>query len=62
MIDIVWQIIEAIPIVVMVCSAVTASTPTPKDDILWAKVYKWIDIFAINIGKAKEVGKPSKDV
>jgi len=62
MIDILWQIVESIPVIVMVCSAVTASTPTPKDDVIWAKVYKCIDIFALNIGKAKEVSKSSKDL
>lgn len=50
----VWNYIQAIPIVVTICSAIAATTPTPADDKLWAKVYKWIDIFAINIGKAKE--------
>jgi len=62
MIDVVWQIVEALPVIVMVCSAVTASTPTPKDDVIWAKIYKWIDIFALNIGRAKEVSKSSKDM
>jgi len=62
MIDVVWQIVEALPVIVMMCSTFTASTSTPKDDVLWAKVYKWIDIFALNIGKAKEVSKSSKDL
>ena len=50
----VWNVIQAIPIVITVCSAIAATTPTPKDDILWGKIYKWIDLFALNIGKAKE--------
>ena len=41
------------PMVVMVCSIVAAVTPTPKDDVWIAKLYKFIDILAINIGKAK---------
>ena len=41
------------PMVVMVCSIVAAVTPTPKDDQWIAKLYKFIDILAINIGKAK---------
>ena len=50
----IWAWIEAIPIIVTLCSLFTALTPTPADDKIWAKVYKWIDIFAINVGKAKE--------
>jgi hypothetical protein len=39
--------------VVMVCSIIAAVTPTPKDDQWIAKLYKFIDILALNIGKAK---------
>ncbi len=41
------------PMVVMVCSIIAAVTPTPEDDQWIAKLYKFIDILAINIGKAK---------
>jgi hypothetical protein len=41
------------PMVVMVCSIIAAVTPTPKDDQWIAKLYKFIDILALNIGKAK---------
>jgi len=40
--------------VISVASIVAALTPTPKDDIWIAKVYRFIDILAINIGKAKQ--------
>ncbi len=36
------------------CSAICALTPTPKDDAFVAKVYKVLEMFALNIGKAKE--------
>ena len=36
------------------CSAICALTPTPKDDAIIAKVYKLLELFALNIGKAKE--------
>lgn len=42
------------PMVVTVCSIIAASTPTPKDDEWIAKLYRFIDIMAINIGKAKQ--------
>ena len=41
------------PMVVTVCSIIAAVTPTPKDDAWLAKLYRFIDILAINIGKAK---------
>ena len=34
-------------------SAVTAMTPTPKDDSVVRKVYKIIDLLALVVGKAK---------
>jgi len=40
--------------IVTVASIVAASTPTPKDDQWIGKLYKFIDLLAINIGKAKE--------
>ena len=46
--------ISWITIVVTVASLVAASTPTPKDDVWIGKLYKFIDLLALNIGKAKE--------
>jgi hypothetical protein len=40
--------------VVMLASAIAASTPTPKEGTWQAVVYKIIDFLAINIGKAKQ--------
>ena len=53
-IKIVWGLIQVLTILITVCSAIVAMTDTPMDDKLWAKVYKWIDRFALNIGKAKD--------
>jgi len=50
-------LINLIPDIVMACSIICAMTPTPKDDELLSKAYKILEIFAINIGKAK---MPSK--
>jgi hypothetical protein len=50
----VFEVLYAIPVICCVCSAIAATTPTPLDDKLWAKMYKVIDVFALNIGKAKE--------
>ena len=43
-----------ITVVVTVASLVAASTPTPKDDVWIGKLYKFLDLLALNIGKAKE--------
>ena len=40
--------------IVTVASVVAATTPTPKDDEFVAKMYKFIHLLAINIGKAKD--------
>jgi len=40
--------------VISVASVIAALTPTPKDDEWMAKLYRFIDILAINIGKAKQ--------
>ena len=50
----IWASVQQLPLIVIVCSAVAAMTSTPKDDLLVAKLYKVIDLFALNFGKAKE--------
>tara|TARA_R100000781_G_scaffold1562_3_gene2618 strand:+ start:300 stop:464 length:165 start_codon:yes stop_codon:yes gene_type:complete len=40
--------------IVTVASLIAASTPTPKDDAWIGKIYKFIDLLALNIGKAKD--------
>ena len=39
---------------VALASAIAAVTPTPKAGSIWSKVYRVIDIFALNFGKAKQ--------
>ena len=40
--------------IVAVASAIAALTPTPKDDTIVGKIYKVIDLLALNVGKAKD--------
>jgi len=40
--------------VVAVASAIAALTPTPKDDSWIKKIYKVVDLLALNVGKAKD--------
>ena len=42
--------------VIAAASAFAASTPTPKEGSTLAKIYAILDLFAINIGKAKDKG------
>ena len=48
------DIIMWITTIVTVASIIAASTSTPKDDEWIGKLYKFIDILAINIGTAKQ--------
>jgi hypothetical protein len=48
------ELIGTITMIVTVASIVAASTPTPKDDVWIGKLYKFIDLLALNIGKAKQ--------
>ena len=48
------QIIQIIPWLIAGASLIAAVTPTPSDDKIIGKLYKVLDWFALNIGKAKE--------
>jgi len=47
-------IVTTVTTIVTIASLIAASTPTPKDDEWIAKLYRFIDLLAINIGKAKD--------
>ena len=48
------EIIGYVTMIVTVASLVAASTPTPKDDVWIGKLYKFIDLLALNVGKSKQ--------
>lgn len=50
----IWNILMIIPIIITIASIIVSLTPTPKDDKLWAKVYKYLEVLALAIGKAKQ--------
>ena len=50
----IWNILMIIPIIITIASIVVSLTPTPKDDKIWAKLYKYLEILALAIGKAKD--------
>ena len=43
-----------ISLIITVASSIAAVTPTPKDDKFIGKLYKIVDVCALNIGKAKD--------
>ena len=47
-------VIAIVTAVVTLASLVASVTPTPKDNAIIAKLYKVIDLLALNIGHAKE--------
>ncbi len=49
--------VKIVTTVVTLASTIAAVTPTPKPGSIWAKVYSAIDFLALNIGKAKQIGK-----
>tara|TARA_Y100001938_G_C7842955_1_gene307015 strand:- start:407 stop:571 length:165 start_codon:yes stop_codon:yes gene_type:complete len=49
-----FELFNVLTAAVALASAVAAITPTPQDDIWVAKAYKFLDVIALNIGKAKD--------
>jgi hypothetical protein len=52
--DIIVNLVTWVTLIVTVASLIAATTKTPKDDVWIGKIYKFIDMLALNIGKAKE--------
>ena len=52
--DFILNIISAVTGIVCAASIICSLTPTPKDDQMIGKLYKLVEIAALNIGKAKE--------
>jgi hypothetical protein len=48
------ELVGLVTMIVTIASIVAASTPTPKDDVWIGKLYKFVDLLALNIGKAKK--------
>lgn len=47
-------VISIVTAVISAASIIAAVTPTPKDDSVIAKIYRAIDLLAVNVGKAKD--------
>ena len=52
----IMEIVSTVTLIVTIASLIAASTPTPKDDEWMGKFYKFVDMLALNIGKAKDKG------
>ena len=55
------NIVTIVMLIVTGASIIAAITPTPKDDKWIGKLYKLIDIAALNIGKAKDRGNQENE-
>tara|TARA_R100001443_G_scaffold83424_1_gene90247 strand:- start:1 stop:219 length:219 start_codon:yes stop_codon:yes gene_type:complete len=54
--DFIFNIISVVTGIVCAASIICSLTPTPKDDALIGRLYRLIEIAALNIGRAKEPG------
>jgi hypothetical protein len=54
--DVLLNLISVVTGIVCAASIICSLTPTPKDDALIGRLYKIVEIAALNIGKAKEPG------
>ena len=52
--NIIVNLVTWVTLIVTVASLIAATTKTPKDDVWIGKIYKFIDMLALNIGRAKE--------
>tara|TARA_R100000781_G_scaffold96444_1_gene60465 strand:+ start:699 stop:875 length:177 start_codon:yes stop_codon:yes gene_type:complete len=52
--DMLVSLVTWVTLIVTIASLIAATTSTPKDDVWIGKIYKFIDMLALNIGKAKE--------
>ena len=52
--EFILNLVSVVTSIVTVASIVAALTPTPKDDVWIGKLYKLVDVLAINVGKAKQ--------
>ncbi len=52
--DFIFNLVSVVTGIVCAASIICSLTPTPKDDQMIGKLYKLIEIAALNIGKAKE--------
>ena len=52
--DFILNIISVVTGIVCAASIICSLTPTPKDEELIGRLYKIVEIAALNIGKAKD--------
>lgn len=53
--DLIPPILEVAFAAMALASAITALTPTPRDDDIVGKAYKLLELLALNVGHAKEI-------
>lgn len=53
--DLIPPALEAIFAVMALASAITALTPTPRDDEFVGRLYRIVELLALNVGYAKDL-------
>ena len=56
----VQEIMAWIGTVLVIARIIVAATPTPKDDQWLGKIYKVIELIALEVGKSKQHGTPTE--
>jgi len=49
----IWALLEALPLVIAAASAISAVTPTAKDDAAVRWVRRLVEVLALNVGNAR---------
>ena len=52
--EIITNLVSVVTGIVCAASVICSLPPTPKDDALIARLYKVLEVAALNIGKAKQ--------
>ena len=52
--EIITNLVSVVTGIVCAASIICSLTPMPKDDALIARLYKVLEVAALNIGKAKQ--------
>lgn len=53
--DLAPNLLQAVLAMIASASAVTALTPTPRDDTFLGRLYGVVEVIALNVGRAKQL-------
>ena len=50
----IMEIVNWVTRIMVIAKVIVAATPTPRDDVIFGKIYKCIEIIALSFWKAKQ--------